>query len=80
MNDNNEKKLKAVFGFPSSGKGKIIFIMALLAFVLNLWPFGIPLFNRNILIAGLPLIVVWGFLLIAYVILVIYLARKWGVH
>ena len=79
-NNNNEKKLKATFLTPSTSKGCVIVVLALLTFTLNLWPIGIPLFNRNVLVMGLPLIVFWGLALTVALIIILFLARKWEVH
>lgn len=81
MKDEQEQKLNAfTIVLPSSPKGKLISVLSLLAILLNLWPIGTWFFNRNVLVFGLPLIVVWGVGLMVSIMVILMVARKWGVH
>jgi len=64
--------------FARSTKGKIVFVLAVISILMGLAPF-IMLINSVQFMFGLPALLVWGFVLMAFAIGITSLAIKWGV-
>lgn len=75
----SEKMKPFVVYFPSSTKGKIIFLLVFFSIALGCAPI-IGLVNLNLIVLGMPLIMIWGIAIMLFTMLVLATAKKWGVH
>ncbi len=77
--DETKKVRAGAFVHPTTPKGKIIALLFLLLILLGTVP-GIYLFNKPILLAGIPLMLWFSMLYIVLVTVVLCLANRWKVY
>ena len=75
----NEKMKPGVVAIPATREAKIIAVLVIVSILLGIAP-AILIFNLPILVFGIPLLILWCVLLSLFVMFVIRLADKWGVH
>jgi tryptophan-rich sensory protein len=74
-----EKKMKPfVFVRPKTGKEKLVFFLFLIPIICGCAPV-ILLFNKPILVLGMPLLMLWAICVVLMVIVVTRIAYKLGV-
>lgn len=69
--------MKATFKLPKSKKGWLSLSLVVLTLLLGIWPV-IHLFNQEILIFGMPLLMLWSIIIIFITTAVMVIVNKIG--
>jgi hypothetical protein len=71
--------MKAKIRLPKTRLGWTFFVLFIFNVLIGIWPI-VPLFNQNAIVLGLPLLMLWSYLIIFTTTFLMWLSSKMGVN